>query len=79
MLTPVYQDGRGQGVPGEGVGSERCKCNCGGFGYQTSMLYVMFPGWLGGGGVKNLGWIQDLKLGGEVKNSGHTKKELGST
>ena len=27
-----------------GVGSKRCKCNCGGFGYQISMLYVMFPG-----------------------------------
>ena len=48
MSTPVYQDWSGD-VTGQGVGSKRCKCNCGGFGYQTSMLYVMFPG-LGGGG-----------------------------
>ena len=45
MLIPVYQDWSGGGVPGQGVGSKRCKCNCGGFGYQTSMLYVVCPGW----------------------------------
>ena len=28
-------------VPGQGVGSKGCKCNCDGFGYQTSMLYVV--------------------------------------
>ena len=64
MLTPVYQDWSGVGWgggPDQGVGSKRCKCNCGGFGHQTSMLaYVMFPGW----GGKPQGRIQDLKWGG---------------
>ena len=42
MLTPVYQDWSGGGGR-SGAGSKGCKCNCGGFGYQTSMLFVMFP------------------------------------
>ena len=37
MITLVYQDRSGGGGR-SGVGSKRCKCNYGGFGYQTSYV-----------------------------------------
>ena len=36
--------GAGEGVPGQGVRSKRCQCNCGGIGYQTSTIMLCFQG-----------------------------------
>ena len=44
-VRPDRSSPRVRGVPGQAAESKICKCNCGGVGYQTSMLGYVFPGW----------------------------------
>ena len=50
MLTPVYKDWSGGAC--QGIGSKRCKCNCGGLIWISEFYVICYVFREGGGGVK---------------------------